>query len=101
VALLIHRSFNVAFDALSPPERDMLRARFCEPIMHKFIDAMVNAAKEQMEQLDPSAFEDNEAQKFLYAAKETRSIWQFWSEFASFVNDWAKEPTGRAHSGDF
>lgn len=94
MALLILRSFNAAFDALSHPERELLRARFCDPIMHKFLEAQVAEARKQMETLDPSNFTPERAQEFLHAAKETRSIWQFWSEFRDFVGDWSKEPRG-------
>lgn len=89
--LLIHKSFNTAMDALSPQERQMLRARFCDPIMHKFLDAQVSEALAQTQGLDPSDFPVERAQEFLQAAKDARAVWQFWAEFRNFVRDWSED----------
>lgn len=87
---LILRAFNSALDGLSDHEKVIIRAKFADPLLHKFFDLQAAEAKDQMLTLDPSQVSQEKAGEFLQAAREARLVWQFWSDFSDFVKDWAE-----------
>jgi hypothetical protein len=77
-----------AFNDMSKAERDMLCARFADPLFMRFFDFQEQAAREQMAMLDPDDKEMT-ADEFRQRAREFRAVWQFWNEFRELANEWA------------
>lgn len=89
---VVTRTFNAALlDHFDRHEREILRARFSDPLFVRFIEAQMKEAQDQMNELNPDGYGPEDAVKFLHAAKEARSIWQYWREFREFVVDWAQQ----------
>ena len=78
-----------AWQALAPPEKDILTLWLSDPLMQKFMLAQSVAAGAEATKINPMEYPDEKALEFLKAAKDMRLIQQFWLDLQGFSDNLA------------
>lgn len=89
---------NEIFDTLEPHEAMILRAKFADPLLKKFLASQVEAAKREFVGLDPAKAKSPE--DYFQSAKDARLVLQFWTDFLHFAEDWGKFPEALSRNGE-
>lgn len=73
-----------AFDKLSRQQREMMIARFSDPLFLTFLDEQEIAAKDQLASINPDDAEEN-SEDFRQRVRKAATIWRFWSDFKTLT----------------